>query len=219
MSCVLQGESHDSPWLVRQYDGAVEAAREGDMAAADRQRTPPADRPPQWLLAIVTIIDTVIGEWSGKIFCWLVIPLVFGLAYEVVVRYVFNTPTVWAYDVTYILYGSHFMLGAAYALYKGLHIRTDMFYANYSIRWKGIVDASLYLLFFFPGMILFMLAGWEEAMHAWSIGEKSDASPWRPIIYPFKTVVPVTAVMMLLQGVSEVLKSGYAAIKGRSLQR
>jgi TRAP-type mannitol/chloroaromatic compound transport system permease small subunit len=189
------------------------------MARANGGGTAPVDRPPRWVLSIVTIIDTVIGEWSGKLFCWLVLPMVFGLAYEVIARYAFNAPTVWAYDVTYILYGSHFMLGAAYALYKGLHIRTDMFYANYSIRWKGIVDASLYLLFFFPGMIFFMLAGWEEAMHAWRIGEKSDASPWRPIIYPFKTVVPVAAVMLLIQGVSELLKSGYAAIKGRPLQR
>ena len=175
------------------------------------------DGPPRWIRQIVTVIDTVIGEWSGKLFCWLAIPMTFSLAYEVFARYLFNAPTIWAYDVTYMLYGSHFMLGAAYALYKGQHIRTDMLYEKYSLRWKGIVDASLYLLFFFPGMIYFMMAGWQEALHAWDIGERSDASPWRPPIYHFKTVMPVAAVLLLIQGVSEFLKSAYAAIKGRSL--
>lgn len=187
------------------------------MAATNRQEAASRESPPRWLLYTTTLIDTVIGDWSGKLFCWLIIPMVFGLAYEVIVRYVFNAPTVWAYDMTYILYGSHFMLGAAYALRRGLHIRTDMFYQNFSVRWKGIVDASLYLVLFFPGVIFFMLAGLDEALHSWSIGERSDASPWRPIIYPFKTVLPVASALLLIQGVSEFLKSGYAAVKGRSL--
>ncbi len=183
----------------------------------DREEVASSDSPPAWLRYTVTLIDTVIGEWSGRIFAWFVIPMTLGLAYEVFARYFFHAPTIWAYDVTYMLYGSHFMLGAAYTLYKGQHIRTDMLYEKYSTRWKGIVDATLYLLFFFPGMIFFMLAGWDEATHSWSIGERSDASPWRPIIYPFKTVMPLTAALLLIQGVSEFLKSAYAAIKGRTL--
>ncbi len=175
------------------------------------------DAPPKWLHSIVTLIDNVIGEWSGNLFCWLALPMTFSLVYEVFARYLFNAPTIWAYDVTYMLYGSHFMLGAAYALYKGQHIRTDMFYENFSVRWKGIVDAVLYLLFFFPGLIYFMLAGWEEALQAWRIGERSDASPWRPPIYHFKSVMPLAALLLLIQGISEFLKSTYAAIKGRSL--
>jgi TRAP-type mannitol/chloroaromatic compound transport system permease small subunit len=186
--------------------------------AADREGASSVKRPPPiWLLYTVTIIDTVVGEWSGKLFAVLVIPMVFGLAYEVFARYLFNAPTIWSYDVTYMLYGSHFMLGAAYTLYKGQHIRTDMLYENYSVRWKGIVDATLYFLLFFPGMYLYMNAGWAESLQAWNIGERSDASAWRPIIYPFKFVVPVSAALLLIQGVSEFLKSSYAAIKGRSL--
>lgn len=185
--------------------------------ATDRADMPPRERPPRWMITLVTLIDTVIGEWSGRLFAWLVVPMVLGLCYEVFARYLFNAPTIWAYDVTYILYGSHFMLGAAYTLYKGQHIRTDMFYANFSVRWKGIVDAALYLLFFFPGMILFMLAGWSETLQAWDINERSDASPWRPIIYPFKAVVPVAGILLIIQGMSEFLKSAYAAIKGRPL--
>lgn len=186
--------------------------------AADRENALSVESPPpKWLRYTVTVIDTVVGEWSGRLFAALVIPMVFGLAYEVFARYLFNAPTIWAYDVTYMLYGSHFMLGAAYTLYKGQHIRTDMFYENYSVRWKGIVDATLYLLFFFPGMYLFMMAGWAESLQAWRIGERSDVSAWRPIIYPFKTVVPVASALLITQGISEFLKSSYAAIKGRSL--
>lgn len=185
------------------------------MAMQDNVQS--AESPPKWMFSIVTVIDTVVGEWSGRLFCWLVFPMTFGLAYEVFARYAFNAPTIWAYDVTYILYGSHFMLGAAYTLYKGQHIRTDMFYEKFSVRWKGIVDATLYLLFFFPGMLYFMLAGWDEALQSWSILERSDASPWRPPIYHFKTVIPVAAALLLIQGISEFLKSAYAALKGRWL--
>lgn len=144
----------------------------------------------------------------------MIVPLVGGLTYEVIARYFFNAPTSWAYDLTYMLYGAHFMLGAAYTLAKGGHIRTDFFYANWSPRRQGWIDALGYLLFFFPGIFLFFLAGWENALHSWSIREVSEASPWRPPIYPFKMIVPVSALLLLLQGVAEFLKSLYAARKG-----
>jgi TRAP-type mannitol/chloroaromatic compound transport system permease small subunit len=166
------------------------------------------------LLRAVRVIDAV-GEWSGKIAQWLVIPLMLALGYEVIARYLFNAPTLWAYDTSYMLYGSHFMLGAAYALLRQAHIRTDLFYAKWSDRRKGLVDATMYLLFFFPGMFFFFLAGWDATHHSWSIGETSEASAWRPILYPFKTVLPVTAALLLLQGISEFLKSVHAARTGR----
>lgn len=173
--------------------------------------------PPKALVATVRLIDRTVGEWSGKIFCWLIIPMVGGLTYEVLARYVFNAPTIWAYDLTYMLYGSHFMLGAAYALYTGGHIRTDIFYDKWSPRTQGTVDASLYLFLFFPGMFFFFIAGWEEAWLSLQLLETSDASPWRPPIYPFKMVLPISALLLLLQGVSEFLKSAYAAWRGCSL--
>jgi TRAP-type mannitol/chloroaromatic compound transport system permease small subunit len=175
----------------------------------------PEGEVPKPLLVIVRFIDYWIGEWSGRIFCWLILPMTFGLAYEVISRYFFNAPTFWAYELTYQLYGTHFMIGAAHTLYKGAHIRTDIFYDRYSVKWQGRVDATLYLLLFFPGMYFFFLAGWDEAMHAWAIKELSEATPWRPPIYPFKTVIPVAAMLLVIQGVSEFLKSSYAALKGR----
>ncbi len=175
------------------------------------------DQPPQALLKTVRMIDTYVGEWSGKIFCVMILPLVGGLTFEVVARYLFNAPTIWAYDVSYMLYGSHFMLGATYCLYKGGHIRTDILYERFSIRKQGWIDALSYLCLFFPGMIFFFRAGWIEALHAWDILELSEASPWRPPIYPFKTVIPIAAVLLMIQGVSEVLKSLYAALRGKRL--
>ena len=107
------------------------------------------------VLAIIHVIDTI-SEWSGRLTAWLIIPLVAGLSYEVFARYLFDAPTVWAYDTTYMLYGSHFMLGAAYTLLKKGHIRTDIFYNNFSPRTQGMIDATLYLVFFFPGIAYFL---------------------------------------------------------------
>lgn len=173
--------------------------------------------PPKALLTIIRIIDTYVGELSGKIFMVLIFPLIGGLAYEVFARYLFNAPTIWAYELSYMLYGSHFMLGAAYCLLKGGHIRTDILYDMFPARWQGRVDAVLYLFFFFPGMIYFFAAGWVEALHSFSILELSEQSPWQPPLYPFKAVVPVAAMLLLIQGVSEFLKSAYAGLRGKWL--
>jgi TRAP-type mannitol/chloroaromatic compound transport system permease small subunit len=177
---------------------------------------PAAGAAPKALVVTVRTLDGL-AFWSGRVFCWLIVPLVVGLTYEVIARYVFHAPTIWAYDVAYMLYGSHFMLGAAYTLYRSAHIRTDIFYQNWSVRTRGAVDAILYLFLFFPGIALFFWMGWQEALHAWEIREVSDASPWRPIIYPFKAVIPIALALLFIQGVSEFLKSAYAALEGREL--
>ena len=175
-------------------------------------------QPPAAYLKTIHVIDTF-TDWWGRIVCWLIVPMVLGLTYEVVARYVFQAPTIWAFDMTYMLYGSLFMLGAAYALLKGGHIRTDMLYEKYSERTKGYVDAIAYLGFFFPGMLLLFFASIDEAWHAWSIMERSEQTAWRPILAPFKTVVPLTALLLLVQGVSEVLKALWAARTGTVLQK
>jgi TRAP-type mannitol/chloroaromatic compound transport system permease small subunit len=161
------------------------------------------------LVSLIRVIDTF-SDWSGRIVCWLIIPLVGSLTWEVFARYLFNAPTEWAYDVSYMLYGTFFMLGAGYALFRGGHIRTDMLYSKWSPRRQGTIDAVCYLFLFFPAMLFLLWMGGAEAWQAWQIGERSDQSPWRPILYPFKAVIPVTAAMLLAQGVSEFLKSVYA---------
>lgn len=175
-----------------------------------------ADGPPR---AVVRTVDAIDGmsEWTGRIFRWLIIPLMLGTTFEVISRYVFNRPTVWAYDLSYMLYGSHFMLGAAYTLRHGGHIRTDIFYQNWSPQTRGIVDALLYLLLFFPGILFFVWMGTNEAIQSIQIGERSDASPWRPVVYPLKSALALGALLLLIQGVSEFLKSLHLALRGRPL--
>ncbi len=175
-------------------------------------------QPSPGLLKTMRVIDRF-TEWTGSVVAWLILPMVFGLAYEVIARYGFNAPTIWAFDMTYMLYGSLFMLGAHYTLLKGGHIRTDMLYEKYSDRKKGLVDAIAYLLFFFPGMLLFFFASVDEAYHAWRIWERSEQTAWRPLLAPFKTVVPLTALLLIIQGVSELLKSLYAARTGVALSK
>jgi TRAP-type mannitol/chloroaromatic compound transport system permease small subunit len=170
--------------------------------------------------SLLTIIRTI--DWftdrTGLIIAWLSIPLVATVAYEVVGRYAFRAPTSWAYDVTYMAYGTLFMLGAAYALHKGAHIRTDFFWEHFSIRKKGWIDSISYLLFFFPGLIILLWIGLEETIYSWRLGEVADQTPWRPILWPFKAVVPLACLLLIIQGVSELIKSLYMARYGIELE-
>jgi TRAP-type mannitol/chloroaromatic compound transport system permease small subunit len=116
-----------------------------------------------------------------------------------------------------MLYGAMFMLGAAYTLYRGAHIRTDFLYQKWSVRTQATVDALCYLLLFFPGIAVFLWLGGEFAWNSWLRGERSVGSSWMPIIYPLKAVIPVAATLLLLQGLSEFLKCIHALRTGRWL--
>ncbi len=135
--------------------------------------------PSPLLLTTIRTIDRF-TDWTGTIVSWLSVPLVAAVAYEVMARYLFNAPTIWAFDVTYMLYGTVFMLGAAYALHKGAHIRTDFFWEQFSTRKKGVIDTISYVLFFFPGFLILLFVSFHEAAYAWRINELSDQTPWRP---------------------------------------
>ena len=163
--------------------------------------------------AIDRFTDTT-GTWVA----WLNIPLVLAVCYEVVARYGFNAPTIWAYDVTFMLYATIFMLGAAYALHKGAHIRTDFFFEKWSIRTRGVIDSVAYIVFFFPALAVFLYVSGAEGWYSFEIGETSEQSPWRPILWPFKMVVPLTCLLLMVQGVSETIKSVYAARTGVELE-
>ena len=141
--------------------------------------------PPRGLLAILRVIDTF-TDVSGMIIAWLTVPMVCAVAYEVIARYVYNAPTSWSYDVTYMLYGTLFMLGCAYALHKGAHIRTDFFWDSFSPRTKGIIDSIAYVLFFFPAFTALMIIGLHEANYSLQINEVSDQTPWRPLLWPLR---------------------------------
>jgi TRAP-type mannitol/chloroaromatic compound transport system permease small subunit len=170
--------------------------------------------------ALVTGIRAIdkFTDRTGTVVSWLSIVLVAAVTYEVVARYVFNAPTIWAFDVTFMSYGALFMLGAAFALHKGAHIRTDFFWEAFSTRTKGIIDSISYIVFFFPSLILLLILSWHETVYAYQINELSDQTPWRPVLWPFKAVVPLTCTLLMIQGASELLKSLYMARTGIELE-
>ncbi len=168
------------------------------------------------LLRVCNAIDRF-TEVTGYVFSWLSVPLVGVIAYEVFARYGFNAPTTWAFEMTYMLYGSMFMLGAAVTLRRGAHIRTDLFWHRFSPRTKGLIDLIGYLVFLFPGMIMVLWVGWEETLYAYEIGERSELTAWRPLMWPFKATVPLAALLLLIQGVSEVIKAYHAVRTGELL--
>jgi TRAP-type mannitol/chloroaromatic compound transport system permease small subunit len=169
------------------------------------------------LIRVVRIIDKF-TDTTGTWVAWLNVPLVFAVVYEVAMRYAFNAPTIWSFDVTYMLYGTIFMLGAAYALHKGAHIRTDFFFERWSVKTRNTIDSIAYVVFFFPSILVFGWVGWTEGWYAFQIGETSEQTPWRPILWPFKLVVPLACLLLLIQGVSETIKSVFAMRTGIELE-
>jgi TRAP-type mannitol/chloroaromatic compound transport system permease small subunit len=167
-------------------------------------------------IRLVRMIDKF-TDTTGTWVAWLNVPLVAAVAYEVISRYVFDAPTLWSFDVTYMLYGTIFMLGAAIALLKGAHIRTDFFFEKWSVRTKGMIDSIAFIVFFFPSIFVFFLVSGQESWYAMQIGETSEQTPWRPILWPFKMVVPLACLLLLIQGLSETIKSVYAARTGIEL--
>jgi TRAP-type mannitol/chloroaromatic compound transport system permease small subunit len=154
-----------------------------------------------------------VSKWSGLAAAWLVIPLAAVLVWEVFIRRI-HAPSILAHDLATMFYGAHFMLPAAYTLYKQKHIRTDFFYEKWSPRWQGFVDAFLYLFLFLPGMAMFLWLSWGFAYESWVLKERL-LTPGRPPGYPVKMVIPVAVGLLLLQGISELLKSLRAGVRGR----
>ncbi|WP_442594462.1 TRAP transporter small permease subunit [Parapusillimonas sp. JC17] len=169
-----------------------------------------------WIRRVVGAIDSF-TKMTGWAIAWLILPMVGCLVVEVIGRYFFNKPTVWAYDMTFMLYGSFFMLGSAFTLMKKSHIRTDLFYDQWSVRTQGKVDIVCYLLLYFPALILFLTVSWDYFLTSFLRNERIVTSPWMPIVWPFKLTMPLATALLLIQGVSELLKSGYAARRGKWL--
>lgn len=170
-----------------------------------------------WHIRLVRVIDKF-TDTTGTWVAWLNMPLVGAITYEVFARYLFNAPTIWSFDVTYMLYGTIFMLGCAYALHKGAHIRTDFFFEKWSVKTKGIIDSVAYLVFFFPSLLVFLVVSADEGWYSFSIGEVSEQTPWRPLLWPYKWVIPLAVLLLLIQGVSETIKSLWAARTGIELE-
>ena len=147
-----------------------------------------------------------LSAWFGKAFAWLIMVMAFGVGYEVLVRYGFNAPTDWAFDLSYITYGTLFMMGGAYTLSRGGHVRGDFIYRLWKPRTQARVELVLYFLFYFPGILALIIAGTKYAERSWRYLEVSVNSPAGIPIFQFKTVIVVSGVLMLLQGIAQVFR-------------
>jgi len=172
------------------------------------------DDMPRWMSTAIVGIDTF-SLWIGRAIAWLTIPLMLAMIYEVFARYFFTAPTVWAYDISRMVYGAMFILGAGYALSKGVHIRSDFLYRKWSVRAQGWVDTVLYVACYFPAMIILLWVSSEWAWTSLSRGERGTDTSWMPLLGPVKSALPVGVVFLIVQGISELLKSVHAARKGK----
>ena len=172
------------------------------------------DDMPSWMAKSIIRIDKF-SKWTGNIVCWITVPLILGMVYEVLARKFFLAPTIWAYDISRFLYGALFMLGAGYALSKGVHIRADFLYRNFKIKTQGIIDFTLYILFYFPGLLVFLYMTTGFLQESIMRGERGMDTTWMPYMWPIKTCLWFGIIFLLIQGVSELFKSYYAATKGK----
>ena len=168
---------------------------------------------PRWMALSITKID-LFSKWVGNVVCWITIPLILGMVYEVFARKLFLAPTIWAYDMSRFLYGALFMLGAGYALSKGVHIRADFLYRNFKIKTQGLIDFWLYLLFYFPGLIVFLYMTIGFVQESIMRGERGMDTTWMPYMWPIKSCLLIGIIFLLIQGISELLKSYWASTKG-----
>ncbi len=147
-----------------------------------------------------------LSAWFGKAFGWLIILMTLGMSYEVASRYLFNAPTTWSLDVSFIMYGTMFMMGGAYTLSRGGHVRGDFLYRLWKPRTQGMVDLVLYLFFFFPGVIALIFSGWKYAARSWGYGEVSVNSPAGVPIFQFKAVIVAAGILLFIQGIAQVMR-------------
>ena len=173
----------------------------------------PSDMP-SWMASSIVNIDKF-SKWVGNIVCWILMPLIFAMTYEVLARKLFLAPTIWAYDISRFLYGALFMLGAGYALSRGVHIRADFLYRNFTTKAQGQIDTILYLIFYFPGLIFFFYMTNGFVLESIMRDERGMDTAWMPVLWPIKSCLWFGILFLLIQGISEVLKSYWAAKKGK----
>jgi TRAP-type mannitol/chloroaromatic compound transport system permease small subunit len=125
---------------------------------------------------------------------------------EVFKRYILNAPTAWIYDLSNIVYGTLFMMGGAYTLAQNGHVRGDFLYSSMKPRTQAALDLALYFVFFIPGILALVYAGYEYAGDSWRIAEHSNTTADGPPVYHFKTVIPVAGALMMLQGLAEIVR-------------
>jgi TRAP-type mannitol/chloroaromatic compound transport system permease small subunit len=150
-------------------------------------------------------IDSL-SMWVGKSFAWLILVLTFGVSYEVFVRYVLSAPTTWAFDMAYITYGALFLMAGAYTLSRNGHVRGDVVYRLWRPRTQAMMDLTLYIIFFLPAVAAWIYSGWNYAQMSVRFREVSIFSPAGVPVFPLKALIPVTGVLLLFQGIAEIIR-------------
>ena len=154
---------------------------------------------------LIRVLDRV-SYWSGKAFAWLIVALTFVVSIEVFKRYILNRPTAWIFDFNNMLYGTLFMLCGAYTLAAAGHVRADFVYGYMKPRTQAALDLALYFLFFIPGILGLIYAGWDYAALSWQIGEHSTVTADGPPVYHFKSMIPLGGALVMLQGMAEIAR-------------
>jgi TRAP-type mannitol/chloroaromatic compound transport system permease small subunit len=154
---------------------------------------------------LLLFVDKV-STWIGQAFSWLIVALTLLISWEVFSRYALDHPHPWAFDAMIMLYGTLFMMAGAYTLSKNGHVRGDVLYGFFPPRMQAGLDLALYLLFFVPGVVAFVWAGYNYAAESWAINEHSNITADGPPIYPFKTIIPVAGAFILVQGIVEIIR-------------
>lgn len=156
-----------------------------------------------------------LSKTVGHAFAWLIVILMLGTCYEVFMRYLLNDPTSWAFDMSYIVYGGLFMMAGAYTLSRNGHVRGDVLYRLWPARVQAGVELTLYVLFFFPGVISLMVAGWPYGYEALRIREVSVNSPAGVPVWQLKMLIPFAGFFLTLQGLAEVMRCVQCLREGR----
>jgi TRAP-type mannitol/chloroaromatic compound transport system permease small subunit len=156
--------------------------------------------------AVVRAIERLTGTF-GVVAALIVAPLIIATVYEVFSRYLFNAPTIWAYEIAYMAMGTNFLLGAAYTLRERGHIRIDLLYAKFPPRVRALIDTIGYAGLFLPVAFWLSLGLWRYAEHAFLTGETSGDSAWNPIIWPFRMVFFAGFILLALQATAELIKA------------
>jgi len=149
--------------------------------------------------------DTL-STWIGKAFSWCIMVLTFATCYEVFVRYVLNSPTAWAFDMSVQMYGALFMMAGAYTLSRNAHVRGDVIHRLLPIKAQAAIDLLLYVIFLMPGVFALVWYGYDFAADSWRYKEASWSSPARVQIYFFKTLIPLAGFFIFIQGTAEILR-------------
>jgi TRAP-type mannitol/chloroaromatic compound transport system permease small subunit len=157
------------------------------------------------MLRYILLADRV-SAWFGKAFAWVILVMTFGTAYEVFVRYILNDPTPWAFDISYIMYGTLFMMAGAYTLSRDGHVRGDFVYRLWKPRTQAKIELVLYFLFFFPGVTALIFAGMKFAGRSWRFLEVSVNSPADVPVFQFKSVIVAAGLLLFMQGIAQVFR-------------